>query len=278
MMFGRVKVGISSMWTKNEMNSTRHQELTTRELKDIAPFLPCFSRPFECRLLRIPFYKPLPLLIDNGRFQPHLLESSTRIPEMNIYLSLLVEKARVELSPAIWLQYLLLIHRSKGEMPHGASKRDQQCYARKFVCVTAGHSSAPFFCMIFCFIPLEGIRIYDGKIFHLDRHLDRLFRSAKALGFENIHTRAEITEAIFRVLAANGMRDGAHMRLTLTRGEKCTSSMNPLFNVYGTTLIILPEWKPTEGATTYDNNKGVSLITAGTCRRSPPSTLDNKIQ
>ncbi len=73
------------------------------------------------------------------------------------------------------------------------------------------------------------------------------------------------------------MRDGAHMRLTLTRGEKVTSSMNPNFNVYGTTLIILPEWKPTEGVTTYDNTKGVSLITAGTCRRSPPSTLDNKI-
>ena len=73
------------------------------------------------------------------------------------------------------------------------------------------------------------------------------------------------------------MRDGAHMRLTLTRGEKCTSSMNPCFNVYGTTLIILPEWKPTEGATTYDNTKGISLITAGACRRSPPSALDNKI-
>lgn len=125
--------------------------------------------------------------------------------------------------------------------------------------------------------PPEGIRIYNGRVFHLERHLDRLFRSAKALGFENVHTRSEITEAIFRVLAANGMRDGAHMRLTLTRGEKCTSSMNPLFNVYGTTLIILPEWKPTEGATTYDNTKGISLITAGVCRRSPPSTLDNKI-
>lgn len=123
----------------------------------------------------------------------------------------------------------------------------------------------------------EGIRLYNGRIFHLDHHLDRLLRSAKALGFENVHTRSEITEAIFKVLAANGMRDGAHMRLTLTRGEKCTSSMNPSFNVYGTTLIILPEWKPTEGATTYDNTKGVSLITAGTSRRSPPSTLDNKI-
>lgn len=107
--------------------------------------------------------------------------------------------------------------------------------------------------------------------------MNRLFRSAKALGFENVHSRSDIIEAIFRVLAANGMRDGAHMRLTLTRGEKCTSSMNPCFNVYGTTLIILPEWKPTEGATTYDNTKGISLITAGACRRSPPSALDNKI-
>lgn len=128
-----------------------------------------------------------------------------------------------------------------------------------------------------CNFSKEGVRVYNGRIFHLDHHLDRLFRSAKALGFENMHSRNEVTDAIFRVLAANGMRDGAHMRLTLTRGEKCTSSMNPLFNVYGTTLIILPEWKPTEGATTYDNTKGVSLITAGTCRRSPPSTLDNKI-
>lgn len=122
----------------------------------------------------------------------------------------------------------------------------------------------------------EGIRVYNGRIFHLDMHLDRLFRSARALGFENMHTRSEVVDAIFRVLAANGMRDGAHMRLTLTRGEKCTSSMNPVFNVYGTTLIILPEWKPTEGATTYDNQGGVSLITASN-RRSPPGTLDNKV-
>jgi hypothetical protein len=92
----------------------------------------------------------------------------------------------------------------------------------------------------------EGIRVYRGKIFSLDKHLRRLFRSAKALGFENVHTKKEVTEAIFRTLAANGMRDHAHIRLTLTRGEKCTSSMNPKFNVYGTTLIILPEWKPTE--------------------------------
>ena len=63
---------------------------------------------------------------------------------------------------------------------------------------------------------LTGIRIYRGKILSLDKHLRRLDKSAKALGFENVHSKDEIVEAIFRTLAANGMRDGAHMRLTLT--------------------------------------------------------------
>ncbi|KAL3945505.1 MAG: hypothetical protein SGBAC_000404 [Bacillariaceae sp.] len=122
----------------------------------------------------------------------------------------------------------------------------------------------------------EGIRVYRGKILSLDKHLKRLMRSAKALGFKNVHTKEQVTEAIFQTLAANGMRDNAHMRLTLTRGEKCTSSMNPEFNVYGTTLIILPEWKPTEGATTYDNTKGITLISASQ-RRNSPNTCDSKI-
>jgi branched-chain amino acid aminotransferase group I len=122
----------------------------------------------------------------------------------------------------------------------------------------------------------EGLRVYRGKILCLDKHLCRLMRSAKALGFENVHTPAAITEAIFQTLAANGMRDGAHMRLTLTRGEKCTSSMNPQFNVYGTTLIVLAEWKATQGRTTYDNTKGISLISAS-LRRNSPNTVDSKI-
>jgi hypothetical protein len=92
----------------------------------------------------------------------------------------------------------------------------------------------------------EGLRVHNGRILSLDKHLIRLHKSAKALGFSNMHSKKEITEGIFRTLAANGMRDGVHIRLTLTRGEKCTSSMNPKFNVYGTTLIIVPEWKPVE--------------------------------
>jgi hypothetical protein len=83
--------------------------------------------------------------------------------------------------------------------------------------------------------------VYRGKILSLDKHVHK---SAKALGFGGeIHTAAQVQEAVFRMLAANGMRDGAHMRLTLSRGEKNTSSMNPGFNVYGTTLIVLAEWK-----------------------------------
>jgi branched-chain amino acid aminotransferase group I len=122
----------------------------------------------------------------------------------------------------------------------------------------------------------EGLRVYRGKILHLDKHLRRLFKSAKAMGFERVHGKEEIVQAIFQTLAANGMRDGAHIRLTLTRGEKSTSSMNPKFNVYGTTLIVLAEWKPTQGATTYDNDKGVALISASQ-RRNSPNTVDSKI-
>ena len=124
----------------------------------------------------------------------------------------------------------------------------------------------------------EGIRVYRGTILCLEKHLNRLMKSAKALGFnmQYIHSKEQITDAIFQVLAINNMRDGAHMRLTLTRGEKCTSSMNPNFNVYGTTLIILPEWKPVHGVTTYDNTTGISLITASQ-RRNPPSCVDSKI-
>lgn len=122
----------------------------------------------------------------------------------------------------------------------------------------------------------EGVRVYRGKILHLEKHLRRLMNSAKALGFQQVHTKEQITQAIFQTLAANGMRDGAHMRLTLTRGEKYSSSMNPLFNVYGTTLIVLAEWKPTQGRTTYDNVKGISLISASQ-RRNSPNTVDSKI-
>jgi hypothetical protein len=122
----------------------------------------------------------------------------------------------------------------------------------------------------------EGLRIYNYKIFKLEEHLDRLFHSAKAIAFTNVPSRAFIKSAIFKTLQVNGMYNNTHIRLTLTRGVKITSSMNPHFNVFGTTLIVLPEWKPPVNPTTYDNDKGIPLITASG-RRNPPQCLDSKI-
>src|SRR5947209_13834225 len=88
----------------------------------------------------------------------------------------------------------------------------------------------------------EGLRLYNGRIFKLDEHLDRLERSARALSLPDIPARDQIIEQIRRTLAANEMRDGVHIRLTLTRGVKITSGMDPRLNQSGPTLIILPEY------------------------------------
>jgi branched-chain amino acid aminotransferase len=117
----------------------------------------------------------------------------------------------------------------------------------------------------------EGLRLYNGRIFRLEEHLDRLRDSALALAFAQIPTQAEIIEQIRRTLEANQMRDGVHIRLTLTRGVKVTSGMDPRLNQSGPTLIVLAEHKPP----VYDKS-GVTLITSS-IRRFPPDCLDPKI-
>ncbi|HSR68352.1 MAG TPA: branched-chain-amino-acid transaminase [Acidobacteriota bacterium] len=117
----------------------------------------------------------------------------------------------------------------------------------------------------------EGLRVYDGRIFQLDAHLDRLFDSARIMAFTDLPSRDEVKQAIFATLKANGMRDGAHIRLTLTRGRKVTSGMNPHFNQYGPCLIVLAEWKEP----VYDR-AGIRLITSAV-RRNTPQCLDSKI-
>src|SRR5690348_3564353 len=102
----------------------------------------------------------------------------------------------------------------------------------------------------------EGLRLYDGRIFKLHEHLARLRRSATALGFSEIPPNERITEEIRRTLAANEMRDGVHIRLTLTRGVKITSGMDPRLNQSGPTLIVLAEHKVPVYA-----KSGLSLIT-----------------
>jgi branched-chain amino acid aminotransferase len=117
----------------------------------------------------------------------------------------------------------------------------------------------------------EGLRVYRGRIAALDEHLQRLQDSAKALAFADVPSTNEVRDAIFGTLRANDMRDEAHIRLTLTRGEKLTSGMNPKFNQSGCTLIVLAEWKPP----VYSDD-GIRVITAAT-RRNPPACLDSKI-
>jgi branched-chain amino acid aminotransferase len=117
----------------------------------------------------------------------------------------------------------------------------------------------------------EGLRLYDGRIFKLREHLARLRRSAEALSFAEIPADEKIIDEIKRTLAANKMRDGVHIRLTLTRGVKITSGMDPRLNQSGPTLIVLAEHKLPVYAKT-----GLTLITSK-MRRPPPEILDPRI-
>ena len=117
----------------------------------------------------------------------------------------------------------------------------------------------------------EGLRLYEGRIFRLEEHLDRLRASAAALAFEEVPTHEEIMSEIRRTLEANSMRDGVHIRLTLSRGEKITSGMDPRLNRSGPTLIVLAEHKPP----VYERD-GIRLVTSS-IRRPPPDVLDPKI-
>src|SRR6266481_4361118 len=117
----------------------------------------------------------------------------------------------------------------------------------------------------------EGLRLYGGRIFKLNEHLDRLERSARALSFAEIPPREKIIEQIKRTLTKNQMSDGVHIRLTLTRGLKITSGMDPRLNEGEPTLIVLAEHKAPVYAKT-----GLTLITSKT-RRPSPDVLDPRI-
>jgi branched-chain amino acid aminotransferase len=118
----------------------------------------------------------------------------------------------------------------------------------------------------------EGLRVYNGQVFCLSQHLNRLYESAKALAFDHVPDDAFIRNAIKATLEANAMVNDSHIRLTLTRGEKVTSGMDPRLNQSGSCLIVLAEWKPL----VYDNDSGIKVITS-TQRRNNPQFLDSKI-
>lgn len=117
----------------------------------------------------------------------------------------------------------------------------------------------------------EGIRVYDGRVFALDEHIERMHNSAKAMAFVDIPSKSAIEEAVFETLSANEMFDETHIRLTLTRGRKTSSGMSPHFNQYGSSLIVLAEWK----RPVY-KQEGISIITSA-IRRNTAACVDSKI-
>ncbi len=118
----------------------------------------------------------------------------------------------------------------------------------------------------------EGLRLYQGRIFRLDAHLARLRRSAAALCYEGMPSDATLVNELRRTLAANAMRDQVHIRLTVSRGIKYTSGLDPRINRRGCSFFILAEHKPP----VYNNSAGIHLVTARH-RRPFADVLDQHI-
>jgi branched-chain amino acid aminotransferase len=119
----------------------------------------------------------------------------------------------------------------------------------------------------------EGLRVVGGHPVFLDAHLDRLYEGAKAIALTIGMTRAELTQAIYDTLAANGMDDGVHIRLMVTRGVKRTPYQDPRAAVGRATVVILPEWKLAKPETI---SAGLKLFTVHV-RRGFPDVQDPKL-
>jgi branched-chain amino acid aminotransferase len=119
----------------------------------------------------------------------------------------------------------------------------------------------------------EGLRVSGGHPAFLEQHLDRLWEGAAALALDIGRSREELTAEVYRTLAANGMTDGVHVRLMVTRGPKSTPYQDPRMSAGPATLVIIAEHKDPLPATV---ERGLSLFTVHV-RRSPPDVLDPKL-
>ena len=105
----------------------------------------------------------------------------------------------------------------------------------------------------------EGLRLHRGRLMFLDAHLDRLFEGAAVINLDIGLTRQGVTDALTALLTANGMEDGVHLRLMVTRGEKTGANQDPRNALGKPTIVILAEWKvPSPAIVT----RGLSLFTS----------------
>jgi branched-chain amino acid aminotransferase len=119
----------------------------------------------------------------------------------------------------------------------------------------------------------EGLRVHKGGIAFLDRHLDRLFEGAKAIAMDVGLGRAELTQRLYETLDANGMEEGVHVRLMVTRGVRSTPYQDPRVVVTPATIVIIPEYKQPPADV---QERGLKLFTVHV-RRGDPAVQDQKI-
>jgi branched-chain amino acid aminotransferase len=119
----------------------------------------------------------------------------------------------------------------------------------------------------------EGLRVQNGKLAFLERHLDRLFEGAKALAMDIGISRETLRKRLYETLAANRMTEGVHVRLMVTRGVRSTPYQDPRVVVGGATIVIIPEYKEPD-PTIYE--RGLKLFTVHV-RRGDPAVQDQKI-
>lgn len=118
----------------------------------------------------------------------------------------------------------------------------------------------------------EGIRLHEGRLVHLDRHLDRLMATAEAVRLDIGKTREELVALLNETIARNRMHTDVHIRLMVSRGTKKTPSQDPRLVVGGPTIVIIAEHKVADAAVT---KAGIMLATSRV-RRPPPDTLDQR--
>lgn len=119
----------------------------------------------------------------------------------------------------------------------------------------------------------EGMRVHKGRIAFLDRHLARLFEGAKAIAMDIGLTREDLAKRLYETLDANGMSEGVHIRLMVTRGVRSTPYQDPRVVVSGATIVIVPEYKdPPAGL----HERGLKLFTVHV-RRGDPAVQDPKL-
>lgn len=119
----------------------------------------------------------------------------------------------------------------------------------------------------------EGLRVHNGRIAFLDRHLERLYQGAKTLDFDIGLTREALAERLYRTLEANGMTDDVHIRLMVSRGEKATPYQDPRATITAPTIVIIPEYKKPLPETATN---GKRLFTVHV-RRGYPDVQDQKL-